>query len=201
MNEDALVSKITPAIAEKLILRVEEPPLTVSDDSIIDSVRNGDTEAFGILVKRYEDFVYTLVRGIALSDDLAQDITQEVFLRAYRGIRRFERRANFKTWLYRIAYNTALSHLPKKKIGSISDETIETTLPPRESVDNELQHAMRVLVDRLKPELKAVVLFHYYDDLKYEEIAEILSCPIGTVKVRLFRAKHELKKLWEKYAI
>jgi len=172
----------------------------LSDEDIITRVGEGDIEAFGILVKRYENFVYTLIRGIVSSEDSAKDISQEAFLRAYRALRRFEKKSSFKTWLYRIAYNTALNHLKRNKI---PDEAldIEPAAPDDCNENIPLRMAIRKLVDRLKPEHKVIIILHYFDDLKYEEIAEVLSCPIGTVKIRLFRAKQELKMLWEKHVV
>jgi RNA polymerase sigma-70 factor, ECF subfamily len=200
MSEDALVSKLTSAISGELESTiVAVVPDRDNDAAIIDSVCNGDSEAFGLLVRRYEDFVFTLVRGLANSDEAAEDVTQEIFLRAYRAIRRFEKKASFKTWLYRIAYNTSMSYLARKK--QKQETEISDTIPAADGTDFGLKQSMLKLVNYLKPELKAVVIFHYYDDMKYDEIAEVLNCPVGTVKIRLYRAKHELKKLWDKYAI
>jgi RNA polymerase sigma-70 factor (ECF subfamily) len=202
MNGEAIVTSIVKVFTGLAVRETSKAMAdSRSDEAIIDLVTSGNTEAFGILVKRYDDFVFTLARGIVLSDDLAKDITQEVFLRAYRAIRRFEKKSSFKTWLYRIAYNCSMSHLKNmdNKVESLDDQKTEI------GADNPGLHpakfAIRKLIDKLKPELKAVIIFHYYDDLKYEEIAEILGCPIGTVKIRLFRAKHELKELWEKHAV
>jgi RNA polymerase sigma-70 factor, ECF subfamily len=200
MSEDALVSNLTSAISGELESTiVAVVPDRDNDAVIIDSVCNGDSEAFGLLVRRYEDFVYTLVRGLVGSDEASEDVTQEIFLRAYRAIRRFEKKATFKTWLYRIAYNTSMSYLARKK--QKQEIEISDSIPAPNESDYGLRQSMLKLVNYLKPELKAVVIFHYYDDMKYEEIAEVLNCPVGTVKIRLYRAKYELKKLWEKYAI
>ena len=168
-----------------------------SDEDIIELVRDGDTEAFGRLVTRYENFVFTLVKGMVRSEEAARDIAQETFLRAYRGIRRFELRAGFRTWLYRIAHNTALSYLDREKRGSGESEPMEPSYAPNQPLRLKLEN----LIGRLKPEYRAVIMFYYFDDLKYEEIAETLDCPIGTVKIRLYRAKYELKKLWERYEL
>jgi RNA polymerase sigma-70 factor (ECF subfamily) len=200
MSEDALVSKLTSALGGELESTiVAVVPDRDNDAAIIDSVCNGDSESFGLLVRRYEDFVYTLVRGLVSSDEAAEDVTQEIFLRAYRAIRRFEKKASFKTWLYRIAYNTSMSYLARKK--QKQETEISDSIPAADGIDYNLKQSMLKLLNYLKPELKAVVIFHYYDDMKYEEIAEVLNCPVGTVKIRLYRAKHELKILWEKYAI
>ncbi|OGC89518.1 MAG: hypothetical protein A2W25_16615 [candidate division Zixibacteria bacterium RBG_16_53_22] len=173
---------------------------TLSDEDIIARVGDGDIEAFGILVKKYENFIYTLIRGMVLSEDSAKDISQEAFLRAYRALRRFEKKSSFKTWLYRIAHNTALNYIKRNKIPSAAQE-IEPDAPLDSGENIPLRMTIRRLIDRLKPEHKVIIMLHYFDDLKYEEIAQVLNCPVGTVKIRLFRAKHELKTLWEKYAV
>jgi RNA polymerase sigma-70 factor (ECF subfamily) len=171
------------------------------DDQVIRSVRNGDSEAFGNLVRKYEDFVFTLIRGLAESEDDARDITQETFLRAYRGIRRFQFKSTFKTWLYRIAYNTAMSHLARGRSHRLSIQETEPILWDDPQVRHSLRLTVEKLIGRLKPDLKAVIILYYYDDLKYEQIAEIMDCPVNTVKIRLYRAKYELGRLWEKYAV
>jgi RNA polymerase sigma-70 factor (ECF subfamily) len=172
-------------------------PLT--DEEVIARVMDGDIEAFGILVKKYENFVFTLARGLVLADEPARDIAQEAFLRAYRALRRFEKKSSFKTWLYRIAYNTALNYIKKYK-----DVCVPAAAEPVAfdySEDIPLRITLRKLIDRLRPEHRAIIMLHYYDDLKYEEIADVLGCPVGTVKIRLFRARNELKLLWGKYAV
>ncbi len=179
----------------------ENQDLEHYDDRIIRSVRNGDSEAFGELVRRYEDFVFALTRGLTESSEDARDITQETFLRAYRGIRRFQFNSTFKTWLYRIAYNTAMSFLSRARNRRLSGRDQE----PIPVDDPQGRHSLRLtlekLVGRLKPDLRAVIIFYYYDDLKYEQIAEIMGCPVNTVKIRLYRAKYELGRLWKKYAV
>ena len=200
MNYDNFESAIPRPIAGIMAGAPIRRAVTADPDSeIIEAIRDGDIEAFGNLVNRYEDFVYTLVMGIVRSEDMARDIAQETFLRAYRGIRRFELRSSFKTWLYRIAHNTAMSHIKRerKEVGEIAAPE-----PYIDTVSNQsLKLTLEKLIGKLKPELRSVIIFHYYDDLKYEEIAEVLQCPIGTVKIRLYRAKFELKKLWVKYAV
>jgi RNA polymerase sigma-70 factor (ECF subfamily) len=171
----------------------------ISDEEIILRVVDGNIEAFGLLVRKYENFVFTLVRGLVFSDEPAKDICQETFLRAYKALRRFENNSTFKTWLYRIAYNTALNYIKKYKLYN-EQEIDEANYHGGNSEDIPLRMTLRKLIDRLKPEQKAIIMMHYFDELKYEEISEVLQCPVGTVKIRLFRAKHELKALWDKYA-
>jgi RNA polymerase sigma-70 factor (ECF subfamily) len=171
------------------------------DDIIIEAIKDGNPEAFGTLVRRYEDFVYTLIIGIVRSPETAKDVAQEVFLRVYKSIRRFERRSNFKTWLYRVAYNTALACLAREKRMAASENATGFS-----EVDNSYRNksekiTLEKIIGMLKPDYRAVIILYYYENLKYEEISEVLECPVGTVKVRLYRAKYELKQLWSKYAI
>ncbi len=202
MKYDAITSALAgPFVKRRAAEAWDKGQLSDSDTRILNSVRDGDSNAFGELVRKYEDFVFTLILGLVHSEDMAKDVAQEVFLRAYRGIRRFQLRSTFKTWLYRIAYNTAISHLNREKAQTSFDDDL--VMEP--ALDNRGGQSLRLtfekLIGLLKPDLKSVILLHYYDDLKYEEIAEIMECPVGTVKIRLYRAKRELKKLWGKYAV
>lgn len=202
MKYDAITSALAgPFIKKRAAEARDKGHLSDSDTQIIYSVREGDTDAFGELVRKYEDFVFTLILGLVHSEDIAKDVAQEVFLRAYRGIRRFELKSSFKTWLYRIAHNTAISHLnrEKAKTGIDLDQATQPAFDTRGG--QSLRLTFEKLIGFLKPDHRSVILMHYYDDLKYEEIAEVMDCPVGTVKIRLYRAKHELKKLWAKYAV
>jgi len=202
MKQDSAASAISNIISQKR-LRIAEKPVEFSDPDnlILKEIREGNYGSFGTLVRRYEDFVYTLISGLVRSPESAKDVTQEVFLRAYRSIRRFEQRSSFKTWLYRIAYNTAMAHLEREKKFAEREENavIDTVDATYKRYDARI--TLEKIIAKLKPEYRAVITLHYYEDLKYEEIAETLDCPVGTVKIRLYRAKYELKQLWSKYAI
>jgi RNA polymerase sigma-70 factor (ECF subfamily) len=202
MEQNLFSSSLLGRTAQvQLKVKPPESAFNDSDDIIINAVCEGDTQKFEKLVIKYQDFVFTLVYNIVKSEESAKDVVQEVFLRVYRSIRRFERKSSFKTWLYRIAYNTALAHKKREKpVIALEDRFIQDS-DSKLFKDHALKLTLEKLIAKLKPELKAVILFHYYDDLKYEEIAEILDCPLGTVKIRLYRAKFELKKLWNRYAI
>ncbi len=202
MKYDAITSAIArPFVSKRSAKAWDKGQLSDSDTQIINSVREGDTDSFGELVMKYEDFVFALILGLVHSEDTAKDVAQEVFLRAYRGIRRFELKSSFKTWLYRIAYNTSISHLNREKAKKRIDN--EQALEP--AFDTRGRQSLRLTLEKLigllKPDHRSVIILHYYDDLRYEEIAEVMDCPIGTVKIRLYRAKRELKKLWAKYAV
>ncbi len=202
MEYNAITSAISNATKAKAgKYSAKRANFTDPDESVLKAVREGDSEAFGTLVIRYEDFIFSLISSMVGSREMAKDITQEVFLRAYRSIRRFEQRSSFKTWLYRIAYNTTLAHLSREKryVGEAENKT-------EDRVDNSYKNTglkirLEKVIGKLKPEYRAVIIMHYYDDLKYEEIAETLDCPVGTVKIWLYRAKYDLKRLWSEYAL
>jgi RNA polymerase sigma-70 factor (ECF subfamily) len=198
-----LTSRAIPSLVNMHKIRSGAKKADISDPDyhVIEKIRDGNYQAFGELVRRYEDFAYTLIRSLVGNDDAAKDITQEVFLRAYKSIRRFEQRSSFKTWLYRIAYNTTMAHLAReRKNGDRENASArDITDGSYENFDKKL--ILEKIIGMLKPEYRAVIILHYYDGLKYGEIAEALDCPIGTIKIRLYRAKYELKKLWSRYEI
>lgn len=202
MKQEAITSVFTGAIfrvirkSSSRQARFCEP-----DEKVISAIRDGDYEAFEVLVRRYENFIYTLISGIVRSSEAAKDLTQEVFLRAYKSIRRFEQRSSIKTWLYRIAYNTSMAYLSREKKSAERESESNTEQVDDSYKNNNIRIYLEKIIGMLKPDYRAVIMLYYYDDLKYEEIADALNCPVGTVKIRLYRAKYELKQLWSRHAI
>lgn len=202
MKQQAITSVFTGVISQiRRKSASREARFFEPDDKVISAIRDGDYQAFGELTRRYENFIYTLISGIVRSPETARDLSQEVFLRAYKSIRRFEQRSSFKTWLYRIAYNTSMAHLSREKKNAEREAKSIDEQVDNSYKTNNIRIYLEKIIGMLKPEYRAVILLYYYDDLKYDEIAETLNCPIGTVKIRLHRAKYELKQLWSKYAI
>jgi len=202
MKQNSATSAISDIIGQKRLKIAEKRAEFADPDiSVIQEIRGGNCEAFGVLVKRYEDFIYTLIFGLIKSGEEAKDITQEVFLRAYRSIRRFEQRSSFKTWLYRIAYNTAMAHLAREKKVAEREENAAFNPVDVTYKGYNTRIFLEKIIAKLKPEYRAVIILFYYEDMKYEEIAEALDCPVGTVKIHLYRAKYELMQLWRKYGI
>lgn len=158
-----------------------------------------DTQAFGELVRRHEGRVRALLMRLTRGNkSLADDLSQEVFLRAYRGLVGFEGRARFSTWLYRIGYNAYLNHRSRAKELASLPEGYESRVAAPESeraltrtdLRRDLEWAIAALPDRYR----AVVTLYYLQDVSYPEIAEILSVPLGTVKTHLHRAKRMLRE-------
>ena len=184
----------------------------MNDDTdlvIIERVMNGDSEAFSILVERYQDRIYSVALGYTYNRDDAVDITQDTFVKAYQKIRTFDSASAFYTWLYRIAINTSIDFLRKKKtrnIDSLDDAKYQEVGfepmsrdpgadPEKVAVRSEQAAILRKAVSSLSHKLRSVAVLHDVEGLSQEEVARILRIPLGTVKSRVSRARAELKHL------
>lgn len=178
-------------------------PTEQSDADCIAKARGGDRAAFDVLVRRYQDRLYnTLVRVMSSTDD-ALDIAQDAFVQAYLKLDTFRGTAAFYTWLYRIAFNLAMSHRRKRRPLTIMDssDTTRTIEPASDdcSPSEGLESAERVAtvqaaIHDLADEHRQVVVLRELEGCDYEQIADILEIPIGTVRSRLFRARAQLKE-------
>jgi RNA polymerase sigma-70 factor (ECF subfamily) len=180
------------------------------DHSLVEACCAGETEAFGVLVRRYQDRLYpTLLRLSGCAED-AHDLLQDAFLRAYQKLGRFHGDSSFFTWVYRIAVNLALSDRRRKRFtrrlgeragGECFDppdlsDMSDPSLPlERAERDEQIQRALNTLA----ADHRAVVVMKDLDGLRYEEIAQILGVPVGTVRSRLHRARSELRERLRHY--
>ena len=165
----------------------------VEDPDLIARTKRGKVEAYNLLVSRWERRVFNyLLRLVGHRED-AMDLSQDVFLKAYQNLARLEDPTRFGPWLFRIAHNEAFSHLRKKRPEmEWEPKSLETLAAPRtESV--ELVLAVRKALGRLSEDQQEAVNLKIYQGFKFEEIAEILSCPVSTVKSRLYSALDALK--------
>jgi RNA polymerase sigma-70 factor, ECF subfamily len=175
------------------------------DQYLITACLAGRTDAFGILVRRYQDRLFpTVLRLLGCAED-AHDLLQDAFLKAYEKLGSFHGESSFYTWLYRIAVNLALSDRRKRKTMwrlredrrgeplDVADDVRHTdpTLPLEQA---ERDGLIQAALNSLAPDHRAVVVMKDLDGLHYEEIAVILEIPIGTVRSRLHRARHELRE-------
>jgi RNA polymerase sigma-70 factor (ECF subfamily) len=175
----------------------------VSDDGRwIDLALKGQTEAFGQLVLKYQDRLFNTVFHVVGHAEDAQDIVQETFVQAFLKLNSFQRRSAFFTWLYRIAFNVAITQRRRRHPMASIERTKETTRSepvdceagPSQSLDNKEQcEQVRQAINRLGDEFRTALVLREIDGLSYEEIAEILDVPVGTVRSRLHRARMELK--------
>ena len=172
------------------------------DAQLIDATLAGESAAFGTLVTKYQDRLYnTLVHLVGSSED-ARDVAQDAFVQAFVKLDRFRGASAFYTWLYRIAFNLAMSHRRRKKPTTSLDEARERTgKEPIEDDDDpggQLQRdeqatQVRAALARLSDEHRVVLVLREIDGCRYDAIAEILDLPVGTVRSRLFRARIQLR--------
>ncbi len=190
---------------------VDQGSLTTSNEAwLISSARQGDRDAFNTLVLRYQDRVYNLAARILGDEDLADDITQNTFITAYLNLPRF-RNGSFQGWVYRIATNACYDEFRKHKrnpvqslesedfeeyrLSPISDISSTNVLPETEVDRRELEHIIQHALDELDPDQRTVIVLVDQLELDYQEAAETIGVPIGTVKSRLARARLRLRQL------
>jgi RNA polymerase sigma-70 factor, ECF subfamily len=164
----------------------------VEDTDLIARVRRGDVEAYNLLVSRWEKRVFNYLLRITGSPDDALDLSQDAFLKAYQNIGKLDDPARFGPWLYRIAHNEAYSTFRKRR----PETAIEDTGPERSPAPGfslDLSLAVTAALDRLNPEQREAVVLKVYEGFKFEEMAEVIGCPVSTVKSRLYTALELLK--------
>jgi len=181
--------------------------IVTSDDSrLIESALAGNSEAFGQLVLKHQDRLYsTLVHMLGSVHD-ARDVGQEAFLLAYQKLGSFRREASFYSWLFRIAYNAAASSRRKKRAvrqsldahkdraGVEPADSNPSNDPAQHLQTEDSQRQVRDALDGLGPEYRDAIVLKEIEGLRYEEIAELLECPIGTVRSRIHRARQLLRE-------
>ncbi len=169
------------------------------DADLIRQAARGKVEAFNLLVSRWDKRVYNYLLRITGNREDALDLTQEAFLKAHLNLRKLDDPARFAPWLYRIAHNEAYSMFRKRRpetdVDAIEPEGTETgiTVGGTSVFPMELTLAVAGALDRLSPDQREAVVLKIYQGFKFEEMAEILSCPVSTVKSRLYTALELLK--------
>ena len=157
----------------------------------------GQLEAFGELVRRHQDFVYGAVLRVVRNPTLAEDISQDCFLRAYRALPDFRGDSQVRSWLYRIAHNLAINAVTRRREYSteVMPEMIAATAagPERSAERSELAHAMGNAIESLPDDLKAPLVLRELQHMSYEDIAGELELPLNTVRTRIFRARRALQ--------
>ncbi len=174
----------------------------------------GDREAFDYLVERHKDIVYAVAYRFAKDPDLALDLSQNAFIRAYRGIKSFRGKSSFSTWLYRITMNTCIDYTRKKarSVDSLAvpeevaeyagSEPIVASLPREPGADalsSELGEQIQKAIDLLPEYHKSVFVLYEIEGLSYKEIADVVGCSIGTVMSRLHYARKKLRSMLAPY--
>jgi RNA polymerase sigma-70 factor (ECF subfamily) len=174
-------------------------PLT-TDDALIAAATSGQSEAFGVLVERYERAVYHLCLRTLRDGEEAKDATQEAFFKAFRAMRTFRRGAKFSTWVFTIAYRACCDRLARRKRygGGELPERADPAAGPQEQAESaDEARRLRAAIDALPEKYRTVITLFHLQNKQYEEIAQVLDLPLGTVKTHLFRAKESLRKALE----
>ena len=196
------VRSIAPRIAQGA------KPLSEKDIdlALVQRVQRGDKSAFDLLVLKYQHKIGHLVTRYVHDVHESQDVTQEAFIKAYRGLKNFRGDSAFYTWLYRIAINTAKNHLVtrSRKISNTGidaadaeqyeggDALRENASPDRVMATEEIARVVQDTIGELPEDLRTAITLREFDGLSYEEIALAMECPIGTVRSRIFRAREAI---------
>lgn len=176
------------------------------DEELVLRVQQGDKSAYDILVLRYQHKIVQLVNRYVKDHSEAQDVAQEAFIKAYRALGSFRGESAFYTWLYRIAINTAKNYLVARARRSsdyqvdVQDaEAIENApqlqgldTPERQLLGDEIAETIQAAIENLPEEMRLAIVLREFEGMSYEEIAEAMDCPVGTVRSRIFRAREAI---------
>ncbi len=177
-----------------------------ADQVLVDRVQRGDKKAFDLLVLKYQHKVANLISRYVRDQTEVLDVTQEAFIKAYRALPKFRGDSAFYTWLYRIAINTAKNHLaaqarrpPGEDIEAETAEQMDMGAPLKENgtpegmaLQREIAQTIQKALDELPDDLRTAIMLRELEGLTYEEIAQAMECPIGTVRSRIFRAREAI---------
>ncbi|MBA3343057.1 MAG: sigma-70 family RNA polymerase sigma factor [Gemmatimonadaceae bacterium] len=192
------------------------PPISsLPDPEIVALARKGSESAYRELVARYERPVFSLVFRMVRDRETAEDLSQETFIKVLNNLDRYSPEFKFSSWLFKIANNLTIDHLRRRRVDTVSiegapdavtSESAKATSiavvsgnesPLEELESRELGTAIEGAIARLRPEYRACILLRHVEDRSYEEIAEIVKLPLGTVKTYIHRARHELRAALE----
>lgn len=179
-----------------------------ADAILVRKVQQGDNAAFDVLVRKYQHKILKLVMRYVRDPSEAQDITQEAFLKAYRALPKFRGDSAFYTWIYRIAINTAKNFLVAAKrrpldynldLQDPAQYEMQARLkdidsPERMMLTEEIRTTVNRAIDKLPEDLRTAIILREMEGMSYEEIAQAMECPVGTVRSRIFRAREAIDK-------
>ena len=178
------------------------------DEQLVERVQRGDKNAFNLLVKKYQHKVVNLVARYVNNPGDVPDVAQEAFIKAYRALGNFRGDSAFYTWLYRIAINTAKNYLvsrgrrpPDSDVSAEDAEFYEgdhalkdIESPERAMLRDEIEATVHRTIQQLPEDLRTALTLREFDGLSYEDIANVMQCPVGTVRSRIFRAREAIDK-------
>jgi RNA polymerase sigma-70 factor, ECF subfamily len=181
---------------------LEAPPIDpsslIDDQTLVAQTLSGRTEAFGTLVERYDRAVYHLAYRTLRDQEESRDVAQEAFFKAYRSLRTFKPGAKFSTWLFAITYHACCDRLSRRRRYAneeLPERADASPGPESEAIANDEAHRLRNAIAVLPEKYRTVITLYHLQGRQYEEIAQVLGVPMGTVKTHLFRAKEQLRRI------
>ncbi len=176
-----------------------------SDEELAKLIQEGDVEKFGLLMSRYSGKLFRYGRKFLSNDDNIEDVVQDVFIKTYQNIKSFDISQRFSPWIYRIAHNTYVNALKKNSRNPLYlfdfDTLISHTVVEDPIVKERERQEIKDIVDKglslIEPKYREILVLYYIEDLSYKEIGDILRIPLGTVGVRIMRARDMLKDKYE----
>ena len=179
----------------------------LTDERLVEISLDGDEDAYGILVRRYQRRLTAFLSQLVGDLELARELSQEAFVRAWSALERFDPKYRFSTWLFRIAHNLGIDQLRRRRLhtmplyrtdsdgGEVEVVVADVAKDPLGHLENSaLATELREVIDGLRPEYRELVLLRHFAGLSYQEIADFMEMPLGTVKNKLFRAHSVLRK-------
>jgi len=176
-----------------------------NDFQLVQKAKAGSQKAFADLMQRYKDSIYFMSLKMVNNKEDAMDITVETFAKAFEKLDKYQPEYAFSTWLFRVATNNCIDFLRKKKLNTVSIDNMidedddrpmqiksDTLNPEESSIKKQQSEELKLLIESLPPRYRNLLTLRYFDELSYEEIAQQLDLPLGTVKAQLFRAKYLL---------
>jgi RNA polymerase sigma-70 factor (ECF subfamily) len=189
MNALQLTNPI--AMVAKRVAAPIRSRVALCDSELVERTKEGDDDAFDEIVRRYQNFIYRQAWGYLRDDDSAKDVTQDVFIKAYEGVRHLKAASGLRRWLYSICRNHCLNAIRKRK----AERDLRPEPPAGPGPDVALRVYLKDLISHMDDPYREVIMLRYYGDLTYDEIAEVLDISVDNVKVRLFRARNRLKTM------
>ncbi len=179
-----------------------------TDQRLVERAQQGDTRAFDLLVKKYQHKILGLIGRYVHDQAEVQDVAQEAFIKAYRALGKFRAESAFYTWMYRIAINTAKNHLvsrgrrpPGSDLDIVDAEVLDHSgrlsdieSPEASMARDQLEAAVFEAIEQLPEDLRTAITLREFDGLSYEDIANVMDCPVGTVRSRIFRAREAVDR-------
>ncbi len=174
----------------------------ITDQALIIRVLNGERNSFAPLVSRYQNYVFSIAVQIVKNRDIAEEVSQDVFMKVYKSLASYDGKSKFSTWIYKIAYRTAIDHYRRIKHTSDLDlvaERVNNDEGRKGAENKDLRSNIEKALDLMKPDAAAVLRLYYLEEQSVQELCEILDLSLSNAKIKLFRARAALKKIMEQY--